>query len=61
MFFNNEKRWYNDTVLLCQLLIIPPVFFYGLWKNENIRREYKILFGAGAIVVIVLLCLYLFL
>lgn len=62
MFFKNEKRWYNDMVLLCQLLIIPPIFFYGLWKNENIRKGHKILLGAGAVIliVVVLLCLYFF-
>lgn len=49
MDLKNKENWFDNKVLLGRLLIIPPIFFYGLWKSKSIKKNHKIYISIGII------------
>ncbi len=38
------KKWFNNKILMCQLIIIPPVFLYGLYYSRVFKPSHKKIF-----------------
>lgn len=55
---NNKEKWYNDKMLLMQLIIIPPIFFHGLYHTSVISKEHKRIITVSFLFIIVAFVLY---
>lgn len=49
-----KDKWYNDSHLLTQLIIIPPIFFHGLYLSEVIPKRVKIIITVSFLVFVIL-------
>ena len=48
-----NDKWYNDSHLLTQLIIIPPIFFHGLYLSEVIPKQVKIIISVSFLVLVI--------
>ncbi len=55
-----KEKWYNNKVLMCQLIIVPPIFWYGLYYSKVFKPLHKIIFYAAYLILIVVLLIIIF-
>lgn len=60
---NIKTKWYNNKHLVGYMLICgPPIGLYGLYKSETITTKWKkTVYGALALVIVLLSIIYLLL
>ncbi|MGY0425783.1 MAG: hypothetical protein ACWIPI_03010 [Polaribacter sp.] len=49
-----KNKWYNDKMLLMQLIIIPPIFFYGLYFTHTFPSYQKKIISISSLVIVII-------
>jgi len=55
---STKEKWYNDRMLLTQLIIIPPIFFYGLYYTDAIPVRHKKIITISFLILLTLVIVY---
>jgi len=53
-----KEKWYNDRMLLTQLIIIPPIFFIGLYHTDKVSIPVKKIITISFLILLTLLIIY---
>ena len=48
-----KNKWYNDKMLLMQLIIIPPIFFYGLYFTNTFPSYQKKIISISFLIIVI--------
>jgi len=55
---NKNNKWYNDKMLLMQLIIIPPIFFYGLYYTNTFPLRHKKIITISFLFILIFIAIY---
>jgi len=49
-----KEKWFNNKMLMIQLIILPPVFLYGLYYSKVFKPLHKNIFYVGYLIATML-------
>jgi len=55
-----KEKWYNNEMLLCNLIVFPPIFFVGLYYTNIVSAHYKKIITLSFLISFTLIGVYFF-
>jgi len=53
-----KEKWYDNEMLLWQLIVVPPIFFIGLYYNNKIPVSIKKIITISFLISLTLVIVY---
>jgi len=53
-----KGKWYNNEMLLINLIVVPPIFFIGLYHNNTILVTIKKIITISFLISLTLVIVY---
>jgi len=55
-----KEKWFNNKDLMCQLIIVPPIFIYGLYHSSVFKaRDKKLIYLVYTVLTLFLLSYFI--
>jgi len=55
-----KEKWYNNGILLWNLIVVPPIFFIGLYYTDRVSVRHKKIITISFLISFTLIGVYFF-